>query len=341
MKQRIIGILKIVLPVLLGVYICWHFWTSFDEDDKDAFFQVFKEANYGILSVSLLIGFISHLSRAYRWKYVLEPLGYKPSLLNTYNAVMIGYIANIVAPRMGEASRAGVLNGTDKVPFDKGFGTIVAERVVDLVCLMIVAGVAILINLDNMEDLIGLSDKIDSGGDDGTPWLKYLLIGGSALGFLTVAVLYFVSAKFKSKLHEFIAGIFEGLKAVLKMEKRWAYIGHTLLIWTCYLCMFWITFYAWDEAAKMPTDGILSGFIAGTVGFIIVQGGIGTYPLMVGTVLTFFLTPEILAETGKASAEHVGFGMLVWATQTVLIVFLGLVSLGMVQTKKKAAQAEA
>ena len=155
--------------MLIGLYICWYFWTSFDEKAKVAFIDVFKEANYFILFISLLIGLISHVSRAYRWKYMLRPLGFEPSLKNSYNAIMIGYIANMVVPRMGEASRAAVLKGTDGVPFDKGFGTIVAERVIDVLCLGIVAGIAVLINFDNMDDLLKLAEGIDSTSETATP----------------------------------------------------------------------------------------------------------------------------------------------------------------------------
>ena len=340
-KKQIISILKIVLPVGLGIYICWYFWTSFDDDAKDAFVNVFTEANYFWLFVSLFIGLASHLSRAYRWKYMLRPLGYEPSLLNSYNAIMIGYIANIVAPRMGEASRAGVLRGTDGVPFDKGFGTIVAERVIDVFCLLIVVSVAILINLDNMDDLLGLAKYITgSDKDGGTPWLMYTIVGVIGLGMAAVAFLYFTRPTFKEKVNGFIRGFIDGLKTIFTMKDRWGYLLHTLIIWTCYVTMFWITFWAWEGTENMPVDGILSAFIAGTVGFIIVQGGLGTYPLMVGVVVTFYLAPEFLIENGKPMPEHVGFGALVWATQTLLIVFLGLISLFMVRSGKKKEEVE-
>ena len=352
MKKKIFNILKIVLPILLGVYICWYFWNSFDEDDRDAFINVFTEANYFILFISLVIGFGSHLSRAYRWKYMLRAIGYEPSLKNTYNAVMIGYIANIVVPRMGEASRAGVLKGTDGVPFEKGFGTIVAERVIDVLCLGIITGIAVIINFDNMDDLMNLMNtvKTEEGAavQQGTPWLKIILFGGIGFGALGFIFLYFKNEKFKTKLISFIKGFIDGLKTIFTMKDKWAYLFYTALIWICYVGMFWITFYAWDGAIDMPADGIISAFISGTIGFIIVQGGIGTYPLMVGIVLTFFLAPDWLVDDpttpilgdGRTMPAHVGFGALVWATQTILIVFLGLLSLAMVQKgKKKAVEA--
>jgi len=268
---------------------------------------------------------------------MLKPLGYEPPLLNAYNAIMIGYIANLIVPRMGEASRAGVLKGTDNVPFEKGFGTIVAERVIDILCLGIVAGIAMLINLDNMDDLMNLASQVntpESGSEAGLPWVKIIVFGVIGVGILGFAFLYFTRPAFKAKFVGFVKGFISGLKTIFTMKNKWAYLFHTCLIWVCYVAMFWVTFYAWDGTSDLSPDVILSAFIAGTIGFIVMQGGIGTYQLLVATVLTFYVAPEVLV-TGKVLPEFFGFATLVWATQTLLIVFLGLLSLGMVQKGKK------
>jgi uncharacterized membrane protein YbhN (UPF0104 family) len=343
-KKVLITVLKVVVPIILGVYISWYFWTSFDEQQKEDFIDVFNRANYFWVFIALLIGFMSHMSRAMRWKYALKPLGYEPSTYNSYNAIMIGYIANILVPRMGEASRAGVLKATDDVPFDKGFGSIVAERVIDVVCLGIVAGSALLFNLDKIDDLIGLQDVIneskatETAADPGTPWLIYALAGVAVLGVIGFLVVWFKVPSLKEKIINFVKGLKEGLVSIFKMKDRVPYLLHTLNIWICYVAMFWVVFYALDFTAELPVKAIMAGFVAGTIGFIIVQGGIGTYPLMVGAVITFFRNPEYLATEG-IQGEDTGFGMLVWASQTVLIVALGLISLFLVQRKKKQLKA--
>lgn len=342
MKKKLILLLKIVLPIILGVYIFWYFWTSFDDQQKDDFIDVFSRANYFWVFVALLIGFMSHMSRAMRWKYALKPMGYEPSTYNSFNAIMIGYIANIIVPRMGEASRAGVLKATDDVPFDKGFGSIVAERVIDVVCLAIVSGSALLFNLDKIDDLIGLKDVINANNTSteaaGTPWLLYILAGLALLGMIAGAVIWFKVPSIKEKVIAFAKGMKEGLVSIFKMKDRVPYLLHTLNIWICYVAMFWVVFYALDFTAELPVKAIMAGFVAGTIGFIIVQGGIGTYPLMVGAVITFFRDPEYLAQHG-IQGEDSGFGALVWASQTVLIVILGLISLALVQRKKKKLKA--
>ena len=321
----------------MAVYFCWYFWNSFSEEERVAFIDVFKESNYFILFISIVIGLISHISRAIRWKYMLKPLGYEPPLLNAYNAIMIGYIANLIVPRMGEASRAGVLKGTDDVPFEKGFGTIVAERVIDVVCLVIVAGIAMLINLDNMDDLISLANDISApkpGTEAGFPWIKTIVFGVIGIALLGFAFLYIKKPAFKAKFVGFVKGFIAGLKTIFTMKNKWAYLFHTCLIWVCYVAMFWITFYAWEGTSDLSPDVILSAFIAGTIGFIVMQGGIGTYQFLVASVLTFYVAPEALVN-GTVLPEFFGFATLVWATQTLLVVFLGLLSLGMVQKRKK------
>lgn len=342
MKKAIITSLKIVIPILLGIYISWYFWTSFDENQKAEFIDVFSRANYFWVFLALVIGFMSHMSRAIRWKYALKPLGYQPSTFNSYNAIMIGYIANIIVPRMGEASRAGVLKATDDVPFDKGFGSIVAERVIDVICLGIAAGSALLFNLDKVDDLIGLKDVINQAKDgeqvNQTPWLLYGLISFAVIGLVAFAIVWFKAPSLKEKIISFLKGLQEGLVSIFKMKDRVPYLLHTLNIWVCYVGMFWVVFYALPFTAVLSPQAIMAGFVAGTIGFVIVQGGIGTYPLMVGAVITFFRAPEVIA-AGEIQGEDVGFGALVWASQTVLIVILGLLSLALVQQKKKKLKA--
>lgn len=326
----------------------WYFWSSFDDKAKEAFFDVFKEANYSILALSLVIGLISHLSRAYRWKFMLKAIGYQPPFKNMYNAVMIGYIANIVVPRMGEASRAGVLKGTDNVPFEKGFGTIIAERVVDVLALGLITGIALLVNLDNLDELLNLANGIKANntptGEPGFPWFKMIFFSVIGIGFMTFVFLYLKKPKLRAKFRSFVKGFIDGMKTIFTMKDKWHYLFHTALIWVSYVAMFWVTFYSLARTSEMPADGIMAAFISGTIGFIITQGGIGTYPIMVGTVITFYLNPDLLSKqdffTSTEFSTDVGFGMLVWASQTVLIVVLGLTSLFMVRKSKLIPKTE-
>jgi uncharacterized protein (TIRG00374 family) len=340
LKKTIINILKIIIPLFLGVYIFWYFWSSFDAQQKQDFFDVFKEADYFWVAIALVIGFISHWSRAVRWKYALKPMGYAPSTFNSYNAIMIGYIANILVPRMGEASRAGVLQTTEKVPFTKGFGSIVAERIIDVICLAIIAGTAFIFNVDKIYELYELTKKEDT--KSGMPLWMIITLCVAIIGFLGFIYLYKKSPKFKDKFLGFFRDLVEGFLAIFKMKDRVPYLFHTILIWSCYVGMFWVVFFATDFTTELPISAVMIGFVAGTIGFIVTQGGIGTYPIMVGAVITFSSSPELLAENGLEGipGKHFGFGGLVWASQTVLIVILGLISIGSVQISKKKSKVE-
>ncbi len=136
MKDTIIKILKIVIPLGIGVYLSWFFYTNLSEEEKEGIPKAFSNANYFWVLLSLVVAWLSHFSRAYRWKYQLEHLGYKPKTSSMYHSVMIGYIINLTVPRSGEFARAGFFSKKENVPFDKAFGTIVAERVIDVVMLL-------------------------------------------------------------------------------------------------------------------------------------------------------------------------------------------------------------
>src|SRR5699024_7124863 len=115
------------VPLGIGIYLLWWFYSAMDAATKDVFFKAIKEANYFWIVLSMALGFLSHLLRAYRWKYMLEPIGYHPKFWHRYHALMIGYLMNLLVPRAGEATRGALLYQTDKVPFSKSFGTIITE----------------------------------------------------------------------------------------------------------------------------------------------------------------------------------------------------------------------
>ena len=336
MKDKIIKILKFTLPILLGLYVAWYFWNMFSEKDKEVFYDVFKEANYTILLLSLLVGLASHLARAKRWLYALKPLGYNPSIHSSFYSIMIAYLMNIILPRVGEISRASVLATTDKVPFEKGFGTIIVERVIDLLCLLIIGGIALIINMDNIDNLLMLADTINSGNtqESSSSIISIIIISFFIGGIITIILLWLFNTKIRNKIKTLISGFLMGIKSIIQMKDRWAYIFYTLIIWLCYVIMFWIPFYCWGDMYLMSFDGLLSAFIAGTLGFIVVQGGLGTYPIMVGIVITYYMAPDYFTSNSVAKPEFVGFATLIWLSQTVLVVVLGLMSLILVKRVK-------
>ncbi len=327
LKKTVLILLKSVLPLLLGVYLIWYFFSSMGERSKELFYKALQEANYVWIVLSLLLGFLAYLSRAWRWGYVLEPLGFNTSFWHRYHALLIGYIVNLTIPRAGEASRSAMLYRSAGVPFSSSFGTIIAERAVDLVML---SGVVLLTALSGWADFITIKEQIQdqfgtavSSNNNGFS-LEYVLFGLILFFGIIFAYLFLFRKAFRTKLREFILGVLKGVLSIFTSGKPMLYIFHTLLIWTAYILMFVFPFYSLEQTSEVPFSGILLGFIAGSLGITFTNGGIGTYPLLVGLVVTYYLQLDYPKD---AQAIGNALGMLIWGTQTFLMIILGLISL--------------
>lgn len=318
MKNQIIKILKIVIPIGVGVYLTWYFFSKMSDDDiqktKDAFFG----ANYFWIVLSLIAAFLGHLSRAYRWRFLLEPLGYKPKLSNAYHAVMAGYIINYTIPRSGEIARAGLMTSYEKVPFEKGFATIIIERLIDVIMLGgIILFTGYLQTNSSKFNEITASDATDSSN------LIWYLLGGAALFGIIGLVVYLKSKKLKALINNKILGFWEGLKSIWTMKKKWAFLFHTFFIWSSYVAMIWLSSQAFEDTKDMPLGAIFGAFVVGAFAVALLPGGIGVYPLWITQVLLMY------------NIDFAGFGIFIWVVQTALIVVLGLLSLFLIQRQTK------
>jgi uncharacterized membrane protein YbhN (UPF0104 family) len=290
-KFSITGLLKIVLPLLLGVYLIWYFFDNMSEKELAGFYKALKNANYFWIFLSLILSFGAFLLRAYRWKYVLEPLGYKTKFWNRYHAMMIGYIVNLTIPRAGEASRAAMLFRSDGVPFSKSFGTILAERAVDLIMLASVAALTAILGYDNFVkifDEIKTNFSPSENASNGFPW-KIVIYGVLGVGFLGLVALMTFKKALRNKIIGFAKDVFSGLFSIFKSKNPWAYLSQTLAIWVLYVVYFAIPFLGLDATKDFPLEGILLAFIAGSLGITFTNGGIGSFPLLVGIAVAFFL----------------------------------------------------
>lgn len=338
MKNQLIKILKIVIPLLIGIYLMWYFWNSMSVKDKESFFRALHEANYFWFLLSLFFSFLSHLSRAIRWRYMLEPIGYKTSLMNRYNSLMIGYIMNLLIPRAGEASRAAILYKTEKVPFIKSFGTIIAERVFDLIMLGFVVLLALFFSYDDLIDIAKENGFFNKSSSKENSSLIWYFLGGISIFLIGAIVIWKFIPKLKDKLLGFFKDILAGIFSVFKSKHPWLFIGHTLFIWTIYVGFFGLCFLSLEETKMVPLGGILIGFVAGTLGIMFTNGGMGAYPMLVGLVISYYLGNTI----GYVEAKGIGnaLGMLIWSTQTIMMIVLGLISLWLVQRTKKPKEIE-
>ncbi len=319
LKERIIKTLKIIIPISIGVYLTWYFFSNSSVVERQHMVAAFKGANYWWIMVALVVAFLSHLSRAYRWKYLLHPLGYKPKLSLMYHSVMIGYIINLTIPRSGELARAGYFSKYHKASADKIFGTIVVERVIDLIMFGLVIFIAGLLQTDQEQ-----FNQIKATQTEGVPsWILPAFL----IFITTFSLIIIISKKIRCKLIKFAKGILEGCLTILKLKQKTAFIFHTVFIWGAYLAMFWLTALALPDVENISLNATFACFVAGAIAIGVTPGGIGLYPIMVASVLTGLYGFE--GETAKS------FSMLMWSTQTIFIVALGLISLFAIQYQKK------
>lgn len=312
MKKGFIAALKIIIPLGIGVYLTWFFITNLTEIELQNLKNAFLKADYRFIAIGIVIMLASHMSRAYRWKYLLAPLGHTPNFWKMYHSVMIGYLINLTIPRSGEVARAGYYaKFQKKAPFEKVFGTIIVERIIDVIMLGIVMGITLYFQKD-VEAFNSIKDTGRSG--EGIPIWGYLI----AAGLLVVGVvIIFTSQKIKQKVRDIIRGLFEGVATILKLKQRTAYVLHTLFIWGCYILMLWVCSFALPETANLSVNAVFAAFVVGGIAISATPGGIGLYPLMVAAVLSTLYNIE--------NAES--FSMLAWTSLTVFTILAGLVSL--------------
>jgi uncharacterized protein (TIRG00374 family) len=295
-------ILKTILPLFFGAALVWY---SLSKISIIVLVGYFKEANYGWIFLGLFFGILSHLSRAYRWKFMLEPMGFQPRFTNSVLAVLVGYLVNLAVPRAGEVSRAFVLTNYEHIPFEKGFGTIVAERIADLIMMLCIIIITLFVQFDFIYKL--LTTNFDPNK----------IVIGLVLFVIICYIFYFFVKKASSglllKIKTFITGLVEGVTSIFKMKNKWAFIFHTLFIWVMYIAMFWATIPA-INGLEVPLGGILIGFIAGGFSIAATNGGIGLYPIAVAGALALFDIP---------SDPATAFGWIMWTAQTAMIIVFG------------------
>jgi hypothetical protein len=326
-KVTVFKILKTVLPLALGVYLIWFFFSSMSDEDKQHFYRAFRDANYSWIVFSLIFGLLALLARAQRWKYVLEPIGYKTKFWNRYHAIMIGYLVNYTIPRAGEPARSAMLYRSDGVPFMKSFGTIISERAIDVLVLGVIAFITIYLGYDSFVAIKAQLETITAVNEtsaEGFQW-KYVIYGALGMIVVILGALFVFKSSFRKKLIGFIKDIIAGVLSIFKSKQPLAYIFYTLVIWLSYIAMFLLPFYALEQTSEVPMSCIFLGFIAGSLGVAFTNGGIGAYPLLVGFVIAFYLKEDY----PSSDAEGIGkaLGMLIWTSQTLMMIVLGLISL--------------
>lgn len=295
------------MPLGVGIFLIYYSLGNLSAEDRKLLWTQIKSANIYWLSFSVFIGVLSHISRAYRWKYLLEPLGFTPRLGVSFSAVMIGYVANLGIPRSGELLRAVTLSNYDKFPVQKVIGTVITERIIDLVMLLIIIFITFIFNTDL------LINYFDQQKIEPLKMVYSLLI----IAFVLVAGFYLlkkINFSFLNKFKAFVNEIYEGILSVFTMKNKSAFIFHTIFIWFAYIGMFFVVKYCIPETVNLPFSAILIAFVAGSFAMSATNGGIGAYPIAIGLVLLLF---DITKSDGEA------YGWIMWASHTLMTVIIG------------------
>jgi len=307
LNKKLKKILLNAIPILIGLALVWYFLAQLSPDDKVDIINSFTSANYWWVALSLFLGILSHLSRAYRWQFMLAPMGYTPRFLNAIMAVMVNYLVNLGIPRAGEIVRATALSKYENIPVDKAIGTIVAERIADVIMLFLILGSGLLLQTDLIE---GYLFKEQSN-----PYAKLAILGGIAVvAFIGYRIIKRSTHPFILKIKAFIDGIIEGAVSIFKMKNKWAFIFHTLFIWAMYIMMFWVVTFAIPETSHLPFEAIIVGFILGALSMALTNGGLGTYPIFVASAF-------MLYQVDKNPAQ--AFGWIMWSSQTLMVLLFG------------------
>lgn len=314
MKKKGFKLLKIVLPLALGLFLILRSYFSFTPQELDVIKNEIAGANYYWVALGMLAALLSHLSRAWRWNYMLDSLGFKPSFITNTTAIGVGYAMNTLIPRSGEVSRAVIINRSDQVPVDKAFGTIVAERVLDLIALSLIAVTAVVLSGRLLIDFMWVVVSDAFAKANSLKIAVYLII---LLVIAIIVRLILKRLRMLDKLKTFLTGLKAGFNTIWTMKKKWLYLAHTIFIWAMYVVMFYVNIFALEATQNLSIAAVLCAFVAGSLAIAFTNGGFGAYPYLVAQVLLLF---------GLVETAGTSLGWLLWLSQTALVIIYGLIS---------------
>lgn len=327
MKKKVISVFKYLLFLGIGIFLIWWQIGKMTELQKVEFVDSLRNAQYIYLIPVFILALISHLSRAMRWKLMLEPMGYHPSTSNTFYATLTGYFANNFVPRAGELMRCTMLSKYEKIPFSKLFGTVIVERLFDLICYIFIILLTIVVQLKTVQEFISDKAALVMGQQSSVPlWLKLTVLACiAALAYFGIrwALKNFAHLGFILKFKRLVRGLKEGFLTIIHLKKRKTFLFHTVVIWGTYLLQVRVGFFALSETAHLGPGAALSILSLTTFAMIIAPGGIGAFPVAVQQVLLIY------------DVDNISFGWLMWGANTGIIILLGLISFALLHISNK------
>lgn len=321
MKKRLRTILRYLFFLSLGLFLVWWSVKDLDQEQRNEIRVALRNARYYLAGPVFIILLLSHYVRALRWRLLMQPLGYSPDKLNTFFAVMVGYLANQAFPRLGEVLKCTVLARYEKVPADKLVGTIILERLIDALCLLLVFAITLLIQPELYSQITDLI--FNNNAEEKEDKVPGYVLALAVIALVAVLLILWMLIKKKrpsnvvSIIKKISKRVAEGIGAIRHLKRRTEFLALTVVLWGLYLAGGYIGFHALQETEHYGIREAFTVLSAGSIGMIITPGGIGGYA---------YLISESMQLYGLHSGVAVAFGWLLWIAQTIVILIVGLIS---------------
>lgn len=319
MNKRLADILKFVIFLGVGIFFIWWFLLKLDSEEKSAIWHSFLSAKWAWVGLVIVICLLSHFVRALRWKLLFKPIGYKPNLNNTFGAVMVTYLANLAFPRLGEVMRCAMLRTSESIPMEKSLGTVVTERLIDMLMFVTIILMGFLLMFSSVKDFLydALSQKFST-----LPTLAGIAVTG-VIGLVVLFLLYklfrqkLLKIKLYRRIEELVKGCVDGVKSILHLgiKSFLRFILYSLIIYFLYIAGGWIILQAFEETAHLGLSTAFVIYLFGSVGMMISQGGLGAYPVLVWQALSLY---------GIGESTSLACGWLLWGSQQLVVIVIGL-----------------
>lgn len=318
MNKKFLSVLKYLVFLGLGIFLTWWQLGKMDANQQSQFKESLLHANYIVIAPVVIMALLSHLSRAIRWKLLIEPMGYRPSTANAFLSLMTGYFANTFIPRAGEVLRCTMLSRHERIPFSKLIGTILLERVFDLFCYFVVVIITILIQITTVSSFLRKTfSGIFLNGDFSAQLIKVVIIIfilGGAIIYVRWLFKRYAHHRHIVRIKDIYTGLKEGFSTILHLQNRKLFLLHTLFIWGMYLMQIYVGFQALSQTSSLTINAAFSILSLATLAMIISPGGIGAFPVAVQQVLLMY------------HIDNISFGWLMWGTTTAIVIITGIIS---------------
>ena len=320
MKKILNKTLKTLFPLLLGAFILY---IIYDDFDFSQIWQKLKEMDMFWFTMTTIFIILSHVIRGLRWKLALAPLDLHPTSSTSINSIFVAYAANLVIPRFGEVSRCVILEQYDRIPFAQSLGTLVTERLIDTLVVVLMTTVAVALQWNIFMEFINDVGIATPGNNIGA----WIVIALSAIAIAVMLYLFLRKFSFWKKIRNFIARFSDGLLSLTKMKNGWLFILETLAIWFCYFMQFYLCFFYFPFTEHLSFLAGLLLFVAGSIAVVVpTPNGAGPWHFAVISIMTLY---------GVSETDAAVFAFIVHSTQTLIVAILGIYALIMLQFKKR------